>query len=198
MLWSENLGGGTFDAARNLTLWALRATGVCAADLDGDGDLDAASASAGDNQITWYENLPPKGPLGSTYCDPANLNSTGLPGEIALYGSDAAADNDVVAIASQLPVGQTSYLLASTAQGSSVPPGSEGVLCLGGKIARFRFLGQVVQGPYGSLFVDIAHVPTSPPVAVQPGQTWNFQFWYRDHDPLATSNLTNAVSITFL
>ena len=30
---------------------------VSAADIDGDGDLDAISASVGDNKIAWYENV---------------------------------------------------------------------------------------------------------------------------------------------
>ena len=43
--------------------------------------------------------------------------------------------------------------------------------------------------------VDLNGIPSgSGFVAVQPGETWNFQCWYRDG---ATSNFTDAVSITF-
>ncbi|MCP3916270.1 MAG: hypothetical protein GY711_12005 [bacterium] len=31
----------------------------------------------------------------------------------------------------------------------------------------------------------------------QPGETWNFQCWYRDNNPGPTSNFTDAVSVTF-
>ena len=34
-----------------------------------------------------------------------------------------------------------------------------------------------------------------PPVAVQPGDTWNFQAWYRDIGN--TNNFTDAVAVTF-
>ncbi len=30
------------------------------------------------------------------------------------------------------------------------------------------------------------------------GDTWNFQCWYRDNNPVPTSNFTDAVSVTFL
>ena len=36
---------------------ANRATSVFAADVDGDGDIDALSASRLDDKIAWYENL---------------------------------------------------------------------------------------------------------------------------------------------
>jgi hypothetical protein len=35
------------------------------------------------------------------------------------------------------------------------------------------------------------------PVAILPGETWNFQAWYRDLNPGTTSNFTDGISITF-
>ncbi len=32
---------------------------------------------------------------------------------------------------------------------------------------------------------------------VQAGEPWNFQVWYRDQNPTSSSNMTNAVSLTF-
>ncbi|MCP4035984.1 MAG: hypothetical protein GY733_03545 [bacterium] len=34
-----------------------------------------------------------------------------------------------------------------------------------------------------------------PRTAVQPGDTWNFQCWYRDNNPGPTSNFTDAVTV---
>ena len=78
-----------------------------------------------------------------------------------------------------------------------MPPGSSGVLCLASNIARYNRPGEVVQGPVGTLQLDLGDVPVNPPVAVVPGDTWNFQCWYRDSNPGQTSNLTDAVSIAF-
>ena len=50
-----------------------------------------------------------------------------------------------------------------------------------------------------SLALDLtAMADPANPVAVQPGDTWNFQAWYRDANPGPTSNFTDAVSVTFL
>ena len=32
---------------------------------------------------------------------------------------------------------------------------------------------------------------------IQPGNTWNFQLWFRDQNPGTTSNTTDGVSILF-
>ena len=34
-------------------------------------------------------------------------------------------------------------------------------------------------------------------IVVLPGDTWNFQYWYRDVNPGPTSNFTDAVQLTF-
>ena len=56
--WLENLdGAGTMSPLHALTTRAANVNEICVADLDGDGDLDALSASISDNKIAWYENL---------------------------------------------------------------------------------------------------------------------------------------------
>ena len=48
-----------------------------------------------------------------------------------------------------------------------------------------------------SIDVDTNSMPLNPVVAIQPGETWNFQLWYRDNNPQTTSNFTDAISIFF-
>ncbi len=60
--WYENDPGdtgtkGTFGVAQNITAAATGARSVFAMDMDADGDLDALSASGGNNDINWYENV---------------------------------------------------------------------------------------------------------------------------------------------
>jgi len=81
-----------------------------------------------------------------------------------------------------------------------MPPGSQGVICLAcgfhgcGGIGRYNQGGSIIQGPTGSLSIDLTSLPLSPPVAVLAGDVWNFQCWYRD---LGSNNFTDAVSVLF-
>ena len=138
--------------------------------------------------------------LGTSYCGPANLNSTGQSAVISACGSDVATDNRFSLSATDLPLNQFGYFLASETQGFIANPGgSQGNLCLGGNIGRFA---QQVQstGAAGSftIQVDLTNIPMNPPQSVMAGQTWNFQAVFRDHNPGPTSNFTDGVSITFL
>ena len=133
-------------------------------------------------------------PLGHGYgCGPTQPNSTGLPGVLLVTGSPMVAMNDVVLTATQLPSGQFGYFLTSMTQGFFNPMGSSGYICLGGDIGRYN--GNVGQGPSFSLQIDLTNMPVNPPVAVQPGETWGFQAWYRDVGN--TNNFTDAVAVTF-
>jgi hypothetical protein len=49
--------------------------------------------------------------------------------------------------------------------------------------------------PRGPVHLNAIPTPTAF-VPVQPGQTWNFQAWYRDLG--GTNNFTDALSIMFL
>jgi hypothetical protein len=44
---------------------------------------------------------------------------------------------------------------------------------------------------------DLTQLPGGLPAAVQAGETWNFQAWFRDMNPGPTSNLTNGLQVTF-
>jgi hypothetical protein len=142
---------------------------------------------------------PDLAPIGTSYCGPATPNSSGLPGELRAHGSDVAADNDVVLVGVQLAPSQFGMFVTSQTQGFVMPPGSQGHLCLGGAIGRYK--QQLVNtGPAAAVVLplDLTQTPTpSGPVAVQPGETWNFQLWFRDKNPGVTSNFTDAVSVAF-
>ncbi len=80
--------------------------------------------------------------------------------------------------------------------------GSAGTLCLGGSIGRYVGPGQVLNsGAAGAfeLVLDLTQHPTPTGlVAVQAGETWNFQAWYRDAvGGTPVSNFTSGRSIAF-
>ena len=134
--------------------------------------------------------------IGTNYCGPASLNSSGQPAAISAWGDPIAAMNNLTLAAEGMPANEMGYFLCSQTQGFvSLPGGSQGNLCLGGKIGRFA--GQVSSTGSGGEFsipVDLNFLPMSPPQAVQPGETWNFQAWFNDG---ATSNFTDGLYVTF-
>ena len=139
--------------------------------------------------------------FGTIFCDPAVNNSTGFPATIAASGSDVVADNDFTVTAASLPTNQFGYFIASQGQAAAVtPPGSQGNLCLGGGNPILRFTAQLgnsgASGQFAAI-LDLANFPAPYSGPVLPGQTWNFQAWYRDVNPTSTSNFTNGVSVLF-
>ena len=78
-----------FSTGASITTSALEVRSVYAADLDGDGDLDLMSASAGDDKIVWYENTAGDGSAWT-----ASTISTAADCARAVYAADL--DGDVV------------------------------------------------------------------------------------------------------
>jgi hypothetical protein len=133
--------------------------------------------------------------IGTAYCSPAAVNSTGAPAVITASGSLHADANDLTLSATALPQNQFGYFLASRSQAFIAnPAGSDGNLCLGQPFGRFS--AQVANsGPLGSIAVpiDLTSIPNLG--AVFQGSTWSFQCWYRDGAP--GSNFSDGVEITF-
>ena len=137
--------------------------------------------------------------IGTSYCGPANLNSSGMPSVITAFGSDVAADNDVRLDAAQMPTNQFGYFINSMTQGFSSPPGSQGNLCVSGQIGRHsaNVLTTGASGEF-SLQLDLTNLPTpAGPYVVQAGETWYWQAWFRDVNPTQTNNFSDGVCVTF-
>jgi hypothetical protein len=143
--------------------------------------------------------LVPGAPIGESSCDPAEPNSTGMPGVLTVYGCQQAGLNSVVLEATHLPTNQFGYFLLSQETGFVAQPGdSQGTLCLGGTIGRFvkdvRNTGAL--GRF-ELEVDLFDLPAPVQPVVFPGDTWTFQTFYRDNNPGPTTNFTQAVTVLF-
>ena len=165
-------------------------------DSAGDGDLLVI------NSLLAVANPGAPGGIGTGYCT-AVPNQTGVPGLLAALGSVDVASNDVTLSASSLPASSFAFFITSQMQGFVTNPGgSAGNLCVAGSIGRYVGPGQIQQVNADgrvelALDLNMTPQPTGP-VAVQPGESWNFQTWYRDFaGGMATSNFTNGYTITF-
>ncbi len=142
--------------------------------------------------------------LGSNYCSPAVVNSTGNPGSISAEGSPSVAANNVTLTVSDLPANAFGFFLTSeTTANVANPGGSQGNLCLGGAIGRFVGPGQIKNSGTGgtfSLTLDLTQQPSPTGfISIQPGESWNFQAWHRDAvGGTVTSNFTDGLTISFL
>lgn len=135
-------------------------------------------------------------PLFTNYCDPAVANSTNQPATLSAAGSPFVADNNLTITASNVPQNQFGLFIVSMTQGF-VPGigGSQGNLCLG-PLGRYGIVNSGLTGTF-SQTIDLTAVPLNPTVAIQPGDTLNFQAWHRDLNPGPTSNFTNGLQVIF-
>ncbi|MEZ6013838.1 MAG: sialidase family protein [Planctomycetota bacterium] len=140
--------------------------------------------------------------IGDPYCT-AVYNSTGARGRLEALGNGRVAQGELTLVGSDLPLNVAGFALCSLVQ-DFVPnvQGSSGDLCLGGAIGRG--VGGVIfnTGASGTTRVeaDLTALPQpTGSVAALAGETWNFQLWHRDQiaQVATTSNLTNAVSVSF-
>ncbi|HLT49601.1 MAG TPA: T9SS type A sorting domain-containing protein, partial [Aequorivita sp.] len=67
---------------------------VFAADVDNDGDMDILSASPGDNEVAWYENMDGLGNFG-----PKNSITNTLENAWTVYAADLDNDGDIDVLA---------------------------------------------------------------------------------------------------
>ena len=132
-----------------------------------------------------------------TYCH-AEGNSANPDGaQICGSGSVVVADNGLTLSATGLPNNKFGFFLMSATK-IFVPNmgGGNGNLCLGAP--QIRFAKNIVNsGSTGqvSFQPDLTNLPQG--TVVHPGEVWYFQLWYRDVDPVQTSNTSNGLAVTF-
>ena len=134
------------------------------------------------------------GPI--VYCD-ANPNNSA---SIAISTTDSSSASIDVVLGNG-PANQFVYLLVGDGNGTvSQPPGAKGDLCIVGGSCLGRYdkdVGQI--GTAGSFSTDIASALSTPcagAVTLDPGSTWNFQYWHRQ--PMGQpATFSKALSVTF-
>ena len=103
--WYENVDGlGTFGPQLVITSSALFCTAVYAKDIDGDGDLDALSASSFDDRIAWYENTDGLGTFGPRRVIPTSGSSF-----YDVYAADIDGDGDADVLSAARLTGQIAW-----------------------------------------------------------------------------------------
>ncbi len=141
----------------------------------------------------------------TTFCG-AEVNSTGVPALITTTGSLDVVQNAFGLRTVSLPADTFGvYLVNDQSFTSFTPPGSDGNLCLAnpaGGASPGLFSGSILPtGPTGiaAMPVDLTGLPLGSGVAVAPGDTFNFQFWFRDENSAGqrTNNFSDAVAVTF-
>ena len=143
------------------------------------------------------------GGLGLRYCA-ANANSSGVPARMGASGSTSVAANDFTLECFDMPTVSPTTIFNYFVIGSAttfIPFAvNQGNLCVGGMIGRYRGPGQVTNaGMTGNAMVTIDLGILPPPLSggIAGGETWYFQNFYRDLNPMATANLSDGLAVTF-
>ncbi len=130
----------------------------------------------------------------TTYCTTAP-NSVGAGAQMLFSGSNSVASNNLVLIALSCPPGQPGLFFYG--QNAVAVPFGNGTRCVGGS-SLIRLPPETIGvGGAAASAVDV-NSPGYPAGVIQAGQTWRFQFWYRD--PAgggAGFNLSNGLSVQF-
>ena len=133
----------------------------------------------------------------STYCAAGN-NSTGTTAKIGWNGTSSIPFNDLVLTCSDLPNGENGLFIQSL-DTDTVLVGN-GLLCLGTSTLGFFIRHGVVNSGNAGM-VAYAFDNTAPPVPagqVAAGETWYFQFWFRDNAAGGAGfNFSDGLSVTF-
>ncbi|MEZ6013905.1 MAG: hypothetical protein R3F49_02215 [Planctomycetota bacterium] len=130
------------------------------------------------------------------YCV-ASPNSAGLGATLDLVGSTSLGLDQLDFSITGLPQQSFGFLLMSQPEDFVANVGGgEGTLCLASPIYRFQSSIQN-SGPGGSVLFrpDLAALPGG--VVFAAGDTWRFQYWYRDANPTTTSNLSDGLRVQF-
>jgi ribosomal protein L14 len=149
--------------------------------------------SAGGNLTVARVGTDSSCPTPTSYCIAA-INSIGKGASIGWQGSTSIEQNDFALTVSNCPPHKPGVFFFGCYQ-TQIPFG-EGYLCVTGNQHRLHAVHLDATGS-GMELLDFFD-PSSPASLIQRGSQWNFQFWYRDPQPVGHGfNLSNALQATF-
>jgi len=130
------------------------------------------------------------------------VNSSGFSAATFLGGTNTISRGQLTLRAAGLPPGATGFFLVSDAPGFTFPvTSSQGALCLSGSIGRFVAPGQIQAANFFgeiAIAVDPGALPSPQGgFSATPGQSLYFQAWFRDANPIATSNFSSGATVRF-
>lgn len=163
-------------------------------DCNGNGIDDECDIAAGVEQDLDGNGLPDACDCGGVRSCDASVNSTGAAATIASNGQCAVSSNQFVLTSSSVPSGLGLFFFSGGLlnHGQGVPF-FNGVRCVGPAISRLP----VVQSA-GGVAQTAVDFTTGPAAQIQPGQTWHFQYWYRDLAGGGTQvNVSEALTVAF-
>lgn len=160
-----------------------------------DASIGGVSVRANDDVGEfWLVDVGEPGPcVGDSYCVAA-VNSTGAGAHICTEGSASVAANDLVLTCTNVPANQFGLFFYGTNQ--AFAPLGNGTRCVGGQL--FRLPVSQANGAGLAMHVLDNTAPPQPAGQISAGQTWYFQFWYRDvAGGGAGFNLSDGQAVTF-
>jgi glucose/arabinose dehydrogenase len=130
---------------------------------------------------------------GANFCA-STVNSTGGAAKMSSNGQCVHAVNQLVLSAAPVPNGPGLFFFApNQVAGGAGAPFYNGLRCVGPGVLRFA--PTIAASGVASRAVDLSAAPAS---QIQPGQTWHFQYWFRDVAGGGTAvNLSDGLSLTF-
>jgi len=134
-----------------------------------------------------------------SYCPAAQASSSGLFPALRSTGCATLYQNDLRLEAFDLPQQTIGFFLLGLQPGNTPNVGGQqGTLCLSGGIGRFNSqVGTTGMTGRISLAIELEQLPGPLGLfAASPGQTLYFQAWFRDINPLPTSNMTHGLQVT--
>ncbi|MCP3917061.1 MAG: hypothetical protein GY711_16055 [bacterium] len=147
--------------------------------------------------------------VGTSYCANAE-NSTGLPGRMVVTGDPSVSQpvGSFALNATDLPLAQFGYFLASDGAGIFSPATSNGNFCLALGPNLGRYDGDIQNSGITGTFsfgLDLSAIPVAVglPHMLMAGETWYFQRWYRDsaapsQGACCTNNFTDGIAVQFI
>jgi len=161
-------------------------------DCNGNGIADECDIASGVEQDLDGNGLPDSCDCGGVLFCEANVNSTGSPAQISSNGLCSVAQNSFTLSATPVPAGPGLFFFSAGQLRTDVPL-YNGVRCIGPSVVRLP----VVSSSLGTASHTLDFTSGTAAV-IQPGQTWHFQYWFRDVPGGGSqANTSNGLSVAF-